>query len=95
MKILVDNFTYGVRNCRDRVIRITGPDGIVLQEDMYRGDGLNLYAYCVNTPVMYYDLSGYARLCVNGKDGLDPAVKALIQNPHGDFVTEKDGSNNY
>lgn len=26
---------------------------------MYRGDGLNLYAYCGNNPVMYVDPSGY------------------------------------
>ena len=30
------------------------------QEDIYRGDGLNLYAYCQNNPVGYYDLSGYS-----------------------------------
>ena len=29
------------------------------QEDMYRGDGLNLYAYCANNPVNYYDPNGY------------------------------------
>ncbi|MBB5198179.1 RHS repeat-associated core domain-containing protein, partial [Anaerocolumna cellulosilytica] len=29
------------------------------QEDVYRGDGLNLYAYCANNPVMYEDPSGY------------------------------------
>jgi RHS repeat-associated protein len=30
------------------------------KEDIYRGDGLNLYTYCDNNPVIYYDLSGYA-----------------------------------
>ncbi len=40
--------------------------GRFLQEDTYRGDGLNLYAYCANNPVMYFDPSGFA-LCVNGK----------------------------
>ncbi|SFT53382.1 RHS repeat-associated core domain-containing protein [Selenomonas sp. GACV-9] len=29
------------------------------QEDEYHGDGLNLYAYCANDPVDYYDPSGY------------------------------------
>ncbi len=33
--------------------------GRFLQEDSYRGDGLNLYAYCTNNPVMYYDPSGH------------------------------------
>ena len=40
--------------------------GRFLQEDTYRGDGLNLYAYCANNPVMYYDPSGHG-LCPNGK----------------------------
>ena len=31
--------------------------GRFMQEDTYRGDGLNLYAYCANNPVMYYDPS--------------------------------------
>ena len=29
------------------------------QEDTYRGDGLNLYAYCANNPVYYVDPSGH------------------------------------
>lgn len=32
-----------------------------MQEDEYRGDGLNLYAFCANNPVMYVDPSGYGR----------------------------------
>ena len=30
------------------------------QEDEYHGDGLNLYAYCVNNPIDYYDPSGFS-----------------------------------
>lgn len=33
--------------------------GRFLQEDVYRGDGLNLYAYCANNPVYYEDPSGH------------------------------------
>ena len=33
--------------------------GRFTQEDTYRGDGLNLYAYCGNNPVVYYDPSGH------------------------------------
>ncbi len=33
--------------------------GRFLQEDTYRGDGLNLYAYCANNLVSYYDPSGH------------------------------------
>ncbi|ONI37643.1 hypothetical protein AN639_09480 [Candidatus Epulonipiscium fishelsonii] len=31
------------------------------QEDTYRGDGLNLYAYCANNPVTYVDPSEYKK----------------------------------
>ncbi len=31
------------------------------QEDTYRGDGLNLYAYCANNPVYYVDPSGFEK----------------------------------
>ena len=37
--------------------------GRFTQEDTYRGDGLNLYAYCDNNPVMYYDPSGHNQEC--------------------------------
>ena len=35
--------------------------GRFTQEDTYRGDGLNLYAYCANNPVYYVDPSGLAK----------------------------------
>ncbi len=41
--------------------------GRFMQEDAYRGDGLNLYAYCQNNPITYYDPSGYLGLCPAGK----------------------------
>ena len=44
--------------------------GRFMQEAPYLGDGLNLYAYCANNPVKYYDPSGYVKLCPDGKFGL-------------------------
>ena len=48
--------------------------GRFLQEDVYQNDGLNLYAYCRNNPVVYYDPSGYNscnQLEDNGADKYD------------------------
>ena len=39
---------------------------------MYRGDGLNLYAYCGNNPIIYVDPSGYGR--APGKQRADYAT---------------------
>ena len=51
------------------------------QEDVYRGDGLNLYAYCQNNPVIYADPSGYncgatAEIIAGQRDGGLPALPA-------------------
>ena len=43
------------------------------QEDTYRGDGLNLYAYCRNNPVYYVDPSGH-EVCPPGVDRISSAV---------------------
>ena len=50
--------------------------GRFTQEDTYRGDGLNLYAYVQNNPVKYVDPSGY---CSESKQGM--------QNEEEDFTT--------
>lgn len=39
--------------------------GRFMQEDVYQGDGLNLYEYCHNNPVRYYDSSGYGKKKTN------------------------------
>ena len=44
--------------------------GRFMQEDVYQGDGLNLYAYCSNNPVVYYDPSGYKK---GSNSGCPPA----------------------
>ena len=54
--------------------------GRFMQEDVYQGDGLNLYAYCHNNPVVYFDPSGYA--CgesgeIAGDGGTEPKGKKI------------------
>ena len=49
------------------------------QEDTYRGDGLNLYAYCRNNPVGYYDPSGYDT-CGDSKSGSTKNLNGAINN---------------
>ena len=61
------------------------------QEDTYRGDGLNLYAYCVNNPVLYSDPTGNVSQCVK-KDVLGQAnptrnTALAIYDPH--FASEQ------
>ncbi len=56
--------------------------GRFLQEDTYRGDGLNLYAYCANNPVVYYDPSGYTVQYENGQNNELPDVKYPGNDPN-------------
>ena len=53
--------------------------GRFTQEDTYRGDGLNLYAYCKNNPVVYYDPSGHDQL-VNPSNGTEMTNTAGVGN---------------
>ena len=47
---------------------------------MYRGDGLNLYAYCENNPVIYYDPSGInQKICYQMSCHQDYIKHCLIQ----------------
>ena len=54
--------------------------GRFIQEDPYRGDGLNLYAYCGNNPVVYYDSSG--NVCGHTDE--------VVENTQNENVKEKD-----
>ena len=45
-----------------------------MQEDTYRGDGLNLYVYCQNNPVGHYDPSGH------GTNGCGLSKKGIIKD---------------
>ena len=56
----------------------------VLQEDTYRGDGLNLYAYCANNPVVYDDPSGH------GTQYRDKVPKT-VDTPAGEAVNKGGG----
>ena len=46
--------------------------GQFMQEDVYQGDGLNLYVYCGNNPVVYYDSSGYSATDIKNSDDCPP-----------------------
>ncbi len=72
--------------------------GRFLQEDVYQGDGLNLYAYCRNNPVVYYDPSGYneqSNKCGNtGKIGnTDEAPQDQINQQKNDTAVPKEPYN--
>ena len=60
--------------------------GRFLQEDTYRGDGRNLYTYCANNPVMYYDPSGHG-LCPQALQQLGNDNSATDPYARTDFVT--------
>ncbi len=45
--------------------------GRFMQEDVYQGDGLNLYVYCGNNPVVSWDPSGYVEECLQEQTGGD------------------------
>ena len=50
--------------------------GRFTQEDTYRGDGLNLYAYCRNNPVYYVDPTGHDSSKVNSyQDARDNEIE--------------------
>ncbi len=62
--------------------------GRFTQEDEYRGDGLNLYVYCGNNPVIYYDPSGY--LCSKKINQLNKEIREFKGN-RGEYLRKKYG----
>ena len=62
------------------------------QEDVYRGDGLNLYTYCDNNPVIYYDPSGYAcnkDVFNKQEDLISKEIKSLNDNKKHHILQSK------
>lgn len=49
--------------------------GRFLLKDVYRGEGLNLYVYCANNPVMYYDPSGCNKCDTSEENSLDIIIE--------------------
>ena len=52
--------------------------GRFTQEDIYRNDGLNLYAYCEDNPVRYYDPSGYTKCPASKEVQLDTKIATKV-----------------
>jgi len=71
--------------------------GRFTQEDTYRGDGLNLYAYCANNPVYYVDPSGNVPQCVKQafdkyrKQGMSP--QEALNRANLDYFVNKNKNN--
>ena len=74
--------------------------GRFTQEDTYRGDGLNLYAYCANNPVYYVDPTGHYSDCVkiaydrirreNPKLPIKEAYQKALQETGFDKLSKED-----
>ena len=60
--------------------------GRFTQEDVYRGDGLNLYSYCHQNPVIYFDPSGYKEV-----HSSNPEVESILKQVGNEIPTNQDG----
>ncbi|MBZ9617878.1 RHS repeat-associated core domain-containing protein [Clostridium estertheticum] len=65
--------------------------GRFTQEDVYRGDGLNLYGYCGSNPVGYCDPSGYK--CASKQSAFGKVADEDLKryNDHWDNVAAAEG----
>ena len=63
------------------------------QEDTFRTDGLNLYAYCANNPVAYIDPSGNTYNCADAraKELIDKGVpkELAYRQAHAELLNQK------
>ena len=66
--------------------------GRFIQEDIYRGDGLNLYDYCRSNPVRYYDPSGYESDLFTGMTNEE---KGKLGEKVADHIMKKKGYKKY
>ena len=57
--------------------------GRFLQEDVCQGDGLNLYAYCRNNPVVYWDPSGYKEVSNASSEVMDIMQRTTQNTTYG------------
>ena len=55
------------------------------QEDVYRDDGLNLYVYVVNNPLLWIDPSGYEKCSQNNNESI------VISDTKVDFIVTPNG----